>query len=157
MRLGLTIAAALTLVCGAVSPLGAQQKAAVAPRKPPTPPKRSQPNPAKELDRFAKMPPEQQQKELDKLPPARRAAMEQRLARYEKLSPEQQEHFKQRLEMMRSLPKERQNAVREKIQELRALPPGERRKALKSDELQQNFSPDEQQLVREAFPNMKLD
>jgi len=59
--------------------------------------------------------------------------------------------------MMQSLPKERQNAVREKIQELRALPPGERRKALKGDELKQNFSPDEQQLVREAFPNMKLD
>jgi hypothetical protein len=58
---------------------------------------------------------------------------------------------------MYNLPKDRQNAVREKIQELRALPPAERRKALTGEDLKQNFSPDEQQLVREAFPGMKFD
>jgi hypothetical protein len=59
MKPGLRIAVAFMFVFGAVSPLGAQTKKApaAAPRKPPTPPKRPQPNPAKELDRFAKMPP----------------------------------------------------------------------------------------------------
>jgi hypothetical protein len=143
-------------VCGAVSPLWAQsRKAAVAPRKPPAPPKRPQANPAKELDRFAKMSPEDRENALSKLPPQRRAAVEQRLAHYQTLTPEQQEKFKQRLEMMQSLPKDRQDAVRQKIQELRALPPAERRKGLTGDDLKQNFSPDEQTLVREAFPGMK--
>lgn len=103
------------------------------------------------------MSPEDREKALAKLPPQRRAAMEQRLDRYQKLSPEQQEKFKQRLDAMQSLPKDRQTAVREKIQELRALPPPERRKALNGEDLKQNFSPEEQQLVRESFPRMNLD
>jgi hypothetical protein len=71
------------------------------------------------------------------------------------MTPEQQEKFKEKLEIMRRLPKDRQNAVRQEIEQLRSLPPAERRKALEGDELRQNFSPDEQQLVRDSFPGMK--
>jgi len=50
---GFRIAFAVVFVCGFMSPLRAQsKKAAVAPRKPPAPPKRPQANPARELDRF---------------------------------------------------------------------------------------------------------
>jgi hypothetical protein len=152
---------------GAFLPLAAQEK------KPPPPPKAAKPagkppagrgnnaaahpqeSPTKELDHFAKMTPEQQSKELSKLPPQRRAALERNLARYQKLTPEQQERFKEHLEMMQALPKDRQNAVRQEIQRLHALPPAERRKAVNGDELGQKFSPDEQRLIRDQFPGMQ--
>jgi hypothetical protein len=35
------------------------------------------------------------------------------------------------------------------------MPPRERRKALEGEELKQNFSPEEQQLVRGSFPRMQ--
>ncbi len=162
---GTKFAIAVMLLCGAVSPIAAQQKK---PAKPPSAPKpaaspkqqheavkRLNENPAKELDRFTKMSPEAREKELSKLPPQRRANFEQRLARYQQMNPEQQERFKEQLEMMRKLPKDRQEAVRQKIQEIRALPFAERRKALTGDEFKQNFSPDEQKLVRNSFPGVK--
>ncbi len=172
---GLRIAGALLFVCGAISPLGvtplaAQQtkppKPPKAQPKPPPPPKsrpagkgseavkRLNENPVGELDRFTKMSPQQREKELSKLPPQRRANFEQRLAHYESLTPEQQEKFKLNVEMMQSLPKDRQNAVKNEIQRLQALPPAQRRKILMSEEFRQRFSPDEEKLVRDRFPNM---
>ncbi len=163
ITLGLRIAGAVLFVCGAVSPLAAQQRK---PPRPPPPPqhaaspkpnaavKRLNENPAKELDRFTKMSPEAREKELSKLPPQRRAAFEQRLARYQRMTPEQQERFKEKLEIMRRLPKERQNAVRQEIERLRSLPFAERKKALNGEEFKQNFSPDEQKLIRDPFPKI---
>jgi hypothetical protein len=160
---GLRIAVAVLFVCGAIS---AQQTKK--PPKPPPPPKahpagkgpggapnRPQLNTAKELDQFSKMSPQDREKALAKLPPQRRAAVEQRFARYQQMTPEQQEKFKQRMEEMESLPKDRQNAVRDAIQRLQALPVPQRRKALNSDEFNQNFSPDEQRLIRDRFPNIQ--
>jgi phage-related protein len=162
---GLRFAAVALVVCGAISPIAAQQKKPPKPAAAPKPPaspkqqnaavKRLNQNPGKELDRFTNMSPEAREKELSKLPPQRRAAFEHNLARYEQMTPEQQERFKRQLEIMRRLPKDRQNAIRQEIEQLRALPPAERRKALNSDEFQQHFSPDEQELVRERFPGMK--
>lgn len=157
---------AAILVCGAISPLAAQQKKppakpAPAPKPPATPKqqheavKRLNENPGKELDRFTKMSPEAREKELSKLPPQRRAAFERNLARYQQMTPEQQDRFKRQLDIMRKLPPDRQNAVRQKIEELRAMRPAERRKALDGDEFQQKFSPDEQELVRDRFPNIQ--
>ncbi len=100
---GIRIAVALLLVCGALVPVSAQsKKAAAAPRKPPPAPKpppakRSEGNPAKELDQFSRMSPEEREKALSKLPPQRRAAVEQRFNRYQKMTPEQQQRFKQEL------------------------------------------------------------
>jgi hypothetical protein len=173
--LGLKIAAAVVFVCGAVFPVVPQ--AVAQQKKPPAPPKNGgaakpgggakpgaagrgpQTSPAKELDQFSRMSPKEREKELSKLPPQRRAAFEQRLARYQQMTPEQQEKFKLRLETMESLPKERQNAVRQEIQRLQALPFAQRKRALESEEFNQRFSPDEQSLVRERFPNAqkKLD
>jgi hypothetical protein len=166
MRMGsLRIAMAVLAVCGAISPVAAQQKKppkpppAAKPAKPPAPGKIPanipQPKTAQELDRFSKMPPEDREKALAKLPPQRRAAFEQRLARYEQLTPEQRETIKRRVEQMESLPKDRQNAVRQEIQRLRALPFGQRKRALNGEEFRQKFSPDEQSLVRDSFPNIQ--
>jgi Protein of unknown function (DUF3106) len=158
MKIGLRIAIAAMLVCGAIPAFAQTKKAAVAPRKPPAPPKpakRPQANPAKELDQFSKMSPQDREQALAKLPPARRAAVEQRLARYQNMTPEQQEKFKAHLEIMKGLPKDRQQAVRQEIERLRAMPPRDRRAALNAEELKQNFSPDEQKLVHDSFPFMK--
>lgn len=161
---------AAMVVCGAIFPFPtfAQKKASSAPApKPAKPPKPVQPpkpspeaaaaarrlqdNPAKELDRFTAMTPEQREKELSKLPPPRRAAFEQRLARYQQMTPDQQDRFKRQLEIMQRLSPVRQNAVKDKIQELLALPRPELRKALTREELK-GFSPDEQTLIRDRFP-----
>lgn len=173
---GLRFATAALFVCGAVSPLGVTPLAAQQTKPPklpkasspkPPPPPKSRPagrpsdavrrlneNPVGELDRFTKMPPQQREKELSKLPPQRRAAFEQRLAHYESLTPEQQEKFKLNVEMMQSLPKDRQNAVRQEIQRLSALPFAQKKKILNSEEFRQRFSPDEEKLVRDRFPNV---
>jgi hypothetical protein len=167
---GLRIAVAVLFVCGAVSPLGAQQTKPPKPPKsqpkPPPPPKsrpagkpsdavkRLNENPAGELDRFTKMSPQQREKELSKLPPQRRAAFEQRLAHYMQMTPEQQEKVKEKLELMESLPKDRQNAIRNEIVRLQALPPAQRKKELTSEGFNQKFSPDEQTLVRDKFPHI---
>jgi len=165
-RLDLRIAVAVLFVCGAIAPLAAQQKK---PPKPPPPPKaqahpgggkpspevqRLNQNPAKELDRFTKMSPQEREKALSQLPPQRRAVFEQRLAHYMSLTPEQQQKTRQTLEMMESLPKDRQNAVRQEIERLRALPPAQRKKELNGEGFNQRFSPDEQTLVRDRFPNI---
>ncbi|HVP00200.1 MAG TPA: DUF3106 domain-containing protein [Bryobacteraceae bacterium] len=160
---GLRIALIVAIAGASCYPLVAQNKKSAPPPKPAQAPRNApykgnrppQESPIKELDRFSKMSPDQQAKELSKLPPARRAAVEQRLERYQKLTPEQQEQFKQRLELMQSLPRDRQNAVRYEIQRLRALPPQQRRSALNGEEFGQNYSPDEQRLIRDAFPGMQ--
>lgn len=166
-RLGLRIAVVILAVCGAVFPLAAQEHK---PPKPPPPPKPAKAGGAagkpgggfknpqvkavQELDRFSKMSPQDREKALAKLPPQRRAVFEQRLARYEQMTPEQRDRVKQRVEEMEGLPKDRQNAIRQEIQRLQALPFGQRKKALNSEEFQQRFSPDEQRLVRDVFPNI---
>jgi len=163
---GPTLAAVVLFVCGAISPLGAQQTSK--PPKPPPPPKaQAHPNgkppagagkvpPAsnvlQELDRFSKMSPQEREKALSKLPPQRRAAFEQRLEQYEKLPPEERARQRQIVEEMESLPKDRQNAVKQEIQRVRALPGGQRLKALSSEDFKQRFSPDEQRVVLGAFP-----
>lgn len=80
---------------------------------------------------------------------------EQNLARYESLTPEQRERVKQRVEEMESLPKDRQNAVKQEIQRLRALPFGQKRAYFNSEEFRQKYSPDEQNLILEPFPNFR--
>ena len=71
------------------------------------------------------------------------------------MTPEQQEKFKLNLEMMQGLPKDRQNAVRQEIQRILALPGPQRRKVLNGEDFNQKFSPDEQTLIRDRFPNIK--
>lgn len=142
----LPAAAALLVVWGGVSPAAAQGKKG--PKTPSPRVSRPQQNPAKELDRFQRMSPEERQKELDKLPPARRQQIEQRLERLQNLSPKQRQQALDRLQKLHDLPPERQHAVRQELQQLRALPPGERKERLNQDS--EKFSPDELKLLRES-------
>jgi len=164
MQMRLVIAvAALAVVWGGVSPMAAQRRSmgsaprvSKAPRAPNAAGAKQNPNrenPAKELERFQKMSPEDREKALDKLPPARRARVEQQLERFDNMPPEQRERQLQRLQAFQELPPERRAVVRQEIQDLRGLPPRLRKDKLNGEELDQ-FSPEEQDLIRGSFPRL---
>jgi hypothetical protein len=169
MKPGLRIAVTVMFVCGAISHVAAQDKKPPKPPPPPKPAAAGKPNgagkpaggagkafnPAKELDEFSKMSPEDREKELQKLPPGRRTALQKRFEHYQQMTPEQQERFKESLGIMHGLPPQRQNAVRQAIQELRDLPPARRKKVLESDAIKENFSGPEQKVILNSFPNIQ--
>lgn len=162
MRLHIAVAA-LAVVWGGVCPLAAQRRAPAKPSAPP--PRMARPargpngprggpprqNPVDQLERFQQMSPNDREKELSKLPPARRARVEQQLANLDKLTPQQRERRLARLRTLQSLPPERRQAVQQEIRDLRALPPRLRAARLNDEEMK-TFSPVEQQLIRDTFP-----
>lgn len=103
------------------------------------------------LQRLANMTPEQRERALSKLAPARRAYVEEQLNRLGNLSPEQRARLLQRYDEFQGLPRDRQQAVRSELQALRKLPTPQLRERLHSPEFQQNFSPEEQRLLRESL------
>jgi len=138
----------MLLVCLPAAPLFAQGKRAGPARKAPERPMRS--SPVRELERFEKMPVEQRQQELSKLPAERRQQIERRLAHLAKLSPDQRTALNKRWEQFQHLPLDRQDAVRTELQHLRTLPEAERKARLNSPELKKQFSGHELNLLREA-------
>lgn len=167
MRL-LVAVATLLGVWGSVSPAAAQKKPSAVPSAPapkvgkpgrqgkgPNPGGRGpQVNPAKELERFLGMPPEDREKALAKLPPQQRARMEQQIQHFENLPPAQRENQLRRLEAFQNLPQARRPVVRQEIEDLRALPRAVRIDRLSGEEFKQSFSPEEQKYIREAFPRL---
>jgi hypothetical protein len=151
-------AVALLIVWGEVSPIvGQPKKAPTAPRPVPKRPNRPpQESPAREIERFQNMPPLEREKELAKLPPARRARVEQQMERLDKMPPAQRAQALRRLQAFEDLPPQRRVAVRQQIQSLQALPRGERQAWLNSDEMRSKFSPEEQKLLRERFGQPEL-
>lgn len=129
-------------VCGVVVPAYGQAKAL--PRRPP-----ALPGPA--LRRLSEMTPEQRQKALSRLAPERRARIEEQLNRLDQLPPEQRARLIERYEVFQGLPPDRRVAVRAELQALRKLPTPELHQRLNSPEFQQNFSPEEQRLLRESL------
>lgn len=113
------------------------------------------------------MSPEDQRKQLDRLPPAQRARLRQRLERFNQLPPEQQRTLSNLYNRLHQLPPERQESVRKAINkfsqqspdrqqvirdELRGmatLPEKERRERLTSHEFRSRFSHKEQEIVRD--------
>jgi len=138
----INVAVIALAVCVAVLPAFGQAKAL--PRRPP-----ALPGPA--LQRLSQMTPEQRQKALARLPPERRARIEEQLNRLEKLPPDQRARLLQRYDEFQGLPRDRQAAVRSELQALRKLPTPRLRERLNSPEFQQNFSPEEQRLLRESL------
>lgn len=119
---------------------------AAAPRKANPPPL-----PAPAVERFRRMTPEQRERALAQLPPARRAAIEERLGRIERLAPEDREKLDERYQRFRNLPVDRRLAVRRELQNLRSLPPRQRFQRLNDPAFQRDYSPEEQSLLREAL------
>jgi hypothetical protein len=118
--------------------------------------------------RLERMTPEQREKALSQLPPARRAQIEKRIQNFQKLPPAVQERRLDRLERLNSLPPREQAQVRRSVnqlqnlpddrrrainQELRrmsAMPEDERQAYMNTEEFRNRFSPSEQQIVSDA-------
>ena len=107
--------------------------------------------PAPVIDRLMKMSPEERDRALSNLPPERRQQIEQRLNQLDRLTPEQRDILDQRYQALQALPPARRQAIRQELQYLRSLRPVDRRVRILSDEFQQNYSPDEQKLIRDVI------
>jgi len=152
----------LLLLCGLASAQGGKNKAlprAAAPAaKVARPPARQvgkeipRSIPGKQIEQLQKMTPEEREKALAKLPPDRRVQVEKQLNRLDQLTPEQRQQLDQRFEKLQSFPPARQRAVRQEMQSLRGLSFSERQTRLHSDEFKQEFSSEEQELIRGVFP-----
>lgn len=125
---------------------------AAKPKAAPKQPKLPQSIPSKQIEQLQKMTPEEREKALANLPPDRRQQVEKQLDRLNQLTPQQRQQLDQRYETLQSLPPARQRAVRQELQNLRSMPVPERRARLASDEFKQQFSPQEQALIRGVFP-----
>jgi Protein of unknown function (DUF3106) len=122
------------------------------------------------IDEFETMPPDQQQKALNRLPPAQRRQLQERLQRFNALPPEQQQTLKTLYNRLHQLPPQRQEAVRKAInrfsqqapdrqqalrEELRnvaALPPQQRQAHMSSPDFRARFTKKEQDILRGMSP-----
>jgi len=122
------------------------------------------------IEEFETLPPDQQQKALNRLPPAQRQKLQERLQRFNALPPQQQQALKTLYNRLHQLPPQRQEAVRKAINkfsqapanrqqamrdELRsvaALPPKGRQAHLNSPEFRSQFTKKEQDILRDMSP-----
>ena len=155
-----------------VASLAAQRPALKAPRGPA---EKGMPRAGKKdriprtpVDRFNRMPPEDRQKALEKLPPERRKRLEDQLNQYNHLTPEQRRQERLRYQAFNQqfppdkqnqarrlfrqfgeLPAERQGSLRKEFESLRALPDTERRARINSDEFRSKYDSHEQKILRD--------
>ena len=146
----------LLWVCGAAWGQGKNKVVAKPAPKPPAPAAKAAKQaprsiPGKQIEQLQKMSSEEREKALAKLPPDRREQVEKQLNRLDQLSPEQRKELDQRFEKLQSFPPARQRAVRQEVQSLRGMSFSDRQARLHSEEFQQQFAPEEQQLIRGVF------
>lgn len=127
----------------------------------PAAPKRSS---DEQIQRLAQMSPAQREKALSNLPPERRARLEAGITRwnqtpaqlkalndkFQSLPPEQQKRIRQLSQRIKTLSPDRKTAVTQELNRLRNMPEERRQKRLESPAVRKNFSPDEQEILRET-------
>jgi hypothetical protein len=122
------------------------------------------------IDDFERMPPDQQQQALDRLPPAQRQKLQERLQRFNRLPPAQQATLRNLYNRLHQLPAgqqesvrkainrfsgqspNRQQAMRDELRSLATLPDQARGRRIASQEFRQSFSRREQGIVRDMLP-----
>jgi len=127
----------------------------------------SSPGVENSIDRWNRMSPEERERELAKLPPARARLIRQRIRRYNQMSPEQQQALRERYQEFSSLPPDKQQTVRgslgefrklstdrkvavhRAVMEMRTLSEPQRQARMNSEEFRNSFSPVEQQIIRD--------
>jgi len=85
------------------------------------------------LERLSRMTPEERERALSQLPPARRQKIEQSLREMQNVPPAQQNRIRTRLELLNSLPPQRQNQVRRSLRQFLNMP--DERKAVLNREM----------------------
>lgn len=123
--------------------------------------------PLNPLQRFLNMTPEEQQRVLEKAPPAQRARLQEALERWNakpeaqkqfayrqyqslaKLPPEQQALVQRQMVAFNHLPEDRIRPVRQELIRLLRMPPDQRSSRFNSEEFTQKYSPEEQQILKD--------
>ena len=101
------------------------------------------PHPGKWLREHSSLPPQEQEKALEKDPD------------YQNLPPQRQEQLKERLRRFNSMPPEQRQKVINRMQAIEQLPP-EKRQLLQQSMSQLAFLPqDRRQMVRKAYRNLR--
>jgi len=161
MRIGLYLGLAIVW-------LGIAAAADSAPSTPPERPAGRQAQAAQNpIERWNEMSPEERERELAKLPPARARLIRQRLRLYNSLPPEEKQALTERYHAFSQLPPDKQDIVRQRLREFHQLPPdrrvtvngevrrfrsmpeAQRQEVLNSQEFRARFSPTEQQIIRD--------
>lgn len=105
---------------------------------------------------FRQLPPAEQQRHLrqlrnfSNLPPQQQLRMLNRMETWEHLTPEQKQQARQIFRQMQQLPPDRQRMVRTAVRDLRTMPPDQREKVIDSDRFKGMFSDHERDMMREV-------
>jgi len=114
------------------------------------------------VEEFMRMSPADREKALERLPPERREKVRQQLQRYDQMPPERkaqlqrlwqlppdkQQKVRSSMRDFSELPQDRRRAMRQQLQNMGTMSPDERNGYLKSPEFKQQYSPDEQEIMR---------
>ena len=171
MRLSLTARAVVALLLGAPAWAFRPQPARPpAKQAKPQKPKGNNKNGPKVLgpapvEQLRHMSPEDRQRFLDSLPPARRQRLQERLNQYEQIPPAQRQRLEKTYEKFQQLPPEKQDlmrqgfrgfsqlspdrrqALREEMRNLRSLSAADRKKRETSGDFKNRYSPEERQIM----------
>jgi hypothetical protein len=160
--------AALVLV---TAPLAAQERANRGGADPQRPAPRIG-NPGRVVQQLMRMTPEERERALEKLPPARQARIREQLQRFDSLPKAEQERRLRLAEMFAGLPPEKQDLVRRQIkafndlpedrrrivgpafQRLRRMSETERQAVLARPGFQNRFTPAEKQMLADLSENL---
>lgn len=117
------------------------------------------PVPADQLRKMLGMSPEQRQKALDasKLTVPQRERVQKQLDTLDRMPPAQREQQLNWIGRLETLPAPRQRAVNQQIQAMNGMTVAQKRAIIQNPEFEQRFSPEEQDLIRERFPNAARD
>ena len=133
-------------------------------------------NPGNVVQRLLRMTPEERERVIEKLPPARQAAVRERLQKFlqrfdslpkaeqerqlrlgdifASLSPEKQELVRRQIQAFNQLPDDRRRIVGPAFQRLRRMPEEERQARLASPGFRRRFTPAEQQMLADLSENL---
>jgi len=179
MNLASHIRSALVLGCIACQPYAAYAQHVPRPLNRPAPRARPQQggnggleaprrDSEQQIDRLERMSPAERRAALEALPAERRERIEKRLSHLQRLTPEQRAQLEKRLERFQNLPsnrqaeirriaqdiqqlpRERKFAVRQELDTLRTLPEGERQSRLQSSTWKRQFTPQEQEILKQS-------
>jgi hypothetical protein len=151
------------------SPVAAKVQPDVRPPKPPQDLREGGPASPQNLEKLLKLTPEQRDKALSSLPPARRTQILAKLENYQKIPPQQRARELDRLQRLQTLPPQKRAQVRASLQklqgvpqprhqqiqkqinQLKVLPDSDRRALMNSEEFRSKFTPSEQQMIEDIL------
>ena len=114
------------------------------------------------VEEFMRMSPDEREKELQKLPPGRQEKLREQLQRYDQMPPEQkqrlqrlwqfpperQQQIRQSMRDFSQLPQDRRQAMRRQLQQVQGMSPEDRKAYFNSSEFKTQFSPEEQDMMK---------